>query len=167
MLRNVVAVALTLLMLGLPGPTDACGDKFLVCGSGVDVNRSGGKARPASIVIYRNPEAQNNEGVADPDLSKKLSSAGHQVRTISDRQALEDAIASGLCEVVLVELAIARDLQPVVDAAPAPVQIVPVMYKPRRSEYRAVTTEFACVLRTPGRGNHINSVIEEAIRLLG
>lgn len=172
-MRPVTKVLLGLLapvalaLAGAPNTGLACGDKFLVCGTGVDVNRTDGKSRPASIVIYRNPEAHENEGVADPDLEKKLSAAGHNVRTVRDLKALEDELTSGRCEVLLAELAVARELHSMVESAPHAVQVVPVMYKPKRSEYRNVTEEFACVLRTPGRGNHIISVIDEAIRRLG
>jgi len=106
----------------------ACGDKFLMAGRGAKFQRAYASVYPGKVLIYSQSSKNAKTAIRDPQLHKALRQAGHTVSIIDDWTLFENALRSGPVDVVLVDVAEASRLQPIVASSaahPDPMYIVP------------------------------------------
>jgi hypothetical protein len=125
-----IAVLVVALMVSVPAiysVAQACGDKFLMAGRGAKFQRAYASVYPGKLLIYSQPSRNVKTAIRDPQLYKALRQAGHTVSIIDDWTLFENALRSGPVDVVLVDVAEASRLQPIVASSaahPDPMYIV-------------------------------------------
>lgn len=113
----VVAVSIAIGVATLTPVLQACGDKFLMVGRGAKFQRVYASINPGRVLIYARPATANKAAIRDPQLHKALRQAGHSVSVIEDWSLLEQAMKTVSVDVVLVDVAEADRIRPVVSAA--------------------------------------------------
>jgi hypothetical protein len=97
----------------------ACGDKFLMVGRGAKFQRAYASVYPGKVLIFARPSTDAKAAIRDPQLHKALRQAGHAVSVIEDWTLLEQALKTVPVDVLLVDVAEAEKLQPVMATSPA------------------------------------------------
>lgn len=95
----------------------ACGDKFLMVGRGTKFQRVYASVHPGNVLIYARPATNNKAAIRDPQLHKALRQAGHSVSVIEDWTLLEQAFKTVSVDVVLVDVAEAERIRPLMIAS--------------------------------------------------
>ena len=141
----------------------ACGDKLLAVGRVVRFQRVYA-AHEANLVIYL-AGAQGRAALDDAKLRNMLTRAGHKLQIVASGSQLEEALKSGKVDVVLVDFedlaGIVGDLQ----SAPSKPVIVPVLFKPSKSELARAQKEYKFALKAPAADFEYLTAIDEAMRL--
>jgi hypothetical protein len=114
-----VVVALAVGIPALSQVAQACGDKFLMVGKGARFQKAYASVYPGNIYIYARPSTSSKAAIRDPKLHKALRQAGHRVSVIEDWSLLEHALKTVAVDAVLVDVAEAAKLQPLLDSSPA------------------------------------------------
>src|SRR5262252_1923606 len=109
-----LVVALVLAVPSLYSTAQACGDKFLMVGRGAKFQRAYASVYPGNLLIYARPSTDPKAAIRDPQFHKALRQAGHTVSVIEDWSLLEQALKTVPVDVVLVDVAEASKLQPLV-----------------------------------------------------
>ncbi len=141
----------------------ACGDKLLAVGRGVRFQR-GYAAYEANLVIYF-AGAQGGADLNSAKLQNMLTRAGHKLQIVASGSQLDEALKSGKVDVVLVDFGdlsgIAEELQ---SASSKPV-IVPVLFKPSKSELARAQKEYKFAVKAPAGDSDYLTAIDEAMRV--
>jgi len=89
-------LAVGLLVLANAG-TDllACGDKFLVISRGTRFQRAAAARQPANILVYANPASTLPKALEKVMVDATLRKAGYKPTSVSDANALEQALRQG------------------------------------------------------------------------
>lgn len=127
----------------------ACGDKFLMVGRGAKFQRAYASVYPGNLLIYARPSTDPKAAIRDPQLHKALRQAGHTVSIIEDWTLLEQALKTVPVDVVLVDVAEAPKLQPIVAASVAHAQPMYVVFPSSKSA--AVQNDVICRLKSSDR----------------
>lgn len=114
-----VVVALVVAVPTLYPAVHACGDKFLMVGKGAKFQRAYASVYPGNIYIYARPSTSSKAAIRDPKLHKALRQAGHRVSVIEDWSLLEHALKTVAVDAVLVDVAEAARLQPLLASSAA------------------------------------------------
>src|SRR5262245_26367183 len=72
-------LAIASVFLQTSNAAQACGDKFVLVGRGVEFHRAYAALYPALIVIYAKPPGRVTKAISDPQLQKDLKLSGHRV----------------------------------------------------------------------------------------
>lgn len=104
-------------LASLSAAAHACGDKFLMVGRGAKFQRAYASVYPGKVLIYARPSTEANAAIRDPQLHKALRQAGHAVSVIEDWTLLEQALKTVPVDIVLVDVAEASRLQPLLAAS--------------------------------------------------
>lgn len=112
----------------------ACGDKFLMVGRGAKFQRAYASVYPGKLLIYTKPSSDPKTAIRDPQLLKALRQAGHTVSIIDgDWTLLEQAVKNGALDIVMLDVADAPRLQPVVAASLTHPEAMYVMSRSKQS----------------------------------
>jgi len=124
-----IAAVVVALLIGVPAMypvAQACGDKFLMAGRGAKFQRAYASVYPGKLLIY-SQSSKNKTAIRDPQLYKALRQAGHTVSIIEDWALVEQAVKNGPVDLVLVDVAEAGRLQPLLASSavhPDPMYVV-------------------------------------------
>lgn len=169
MCRTLLAT-LGFVALILVGATDlgACGDKFLVASLGGSFDYQA-VVHPTRILVYWHAEAESDpEALSDSSvaasLEKSLEAAGHSVEVVWDSKSFYQQAASGGFEILMMEIADAREERRRIEGVSPDSTILPLMHFPSRREYSAAKKEFGQVVKTPATIAKLLSQIEKAGR---
>jgi hypothetical protein len=141
----------------------ACGDKLLAIGHGVFFQRSYIAKRPASIIIYVGPRP-NSAPTKEPDLQASLKTAGHKPQLVTDEARLRELLQSGHIDLVLADYSEAGSLKRQTQASPSKPSVLPMLYKPSKTEFVAASKVYPFVLKTPSKGGEYLLAIDEAMK---
>ena len=163
----------TLLILGIATGTFclavtaalACGDKLMVLGRGVRFQGAYAAVRPAAILIYMHSGSAVPTAIRDPQLQPALKQAGHKLQSVEDPHQLDEALKSGKYDLVLADISDASDLEQQAQSAPSRPAVLPVVFKPTKTEAAAAEKRYQCVLKTPDKTAHYLATIDEAMEL--
>jgi hypothetical protein len=87
-------------------------------GRGAKFQRAYASIYPGKLLIYTKPSIDPKAAIRDPQLLKALRQAGHSVSIIDgDWSLLEQAVKNGSVDIILLDVAEAPRLQPVVAAS--------------------------------------------------
>lgn len=145
------------------GDALACGDKFLVIGRSVRAQRMNGAVHHASILMYVSPSGGLEAAIRETGLDRELRLAGHKVRSVSQPQDLDSALAAGGYDLVLAGISEMIALEPRIGAAPSRPGLLPIIYNPTGEELAAAKREYRCVMRSPSTQQGYLAVIEDAM----
>jgi hypothetical protein len=166
-MRRLAAVLLACGMVFVPvSEISACGDKFLLVGRGMRLQRAYAALHPASIVVLVAPKSKTPAVTRDPQLVTTLRRAGHDVRTISDRAGLElpTELTTGRFDVIVAEHERLLQIAQRIALSPHCPILVPVLYRPSESTVAEVSKQFACVLMAPDTLVRFLSAIDNAMK---
>src|ERR1700737_4832026 len=118
-MKRRIGLATLMAAVGLWTGADllACGDKFLVVGSGTRYQRPK-NARAASILIYANPSAGLPAVLKSLPVESVLKHEGHRSTTVETPEQLSAILASGRFDVVLAASGDAPAVEKILGAAP-------------------------------------------------
>jgi hypothetical protein len=111
----------------------ACGDKFLMAGRGAKFQRAYASVYPGNVLIYTRPSKDPKAAMSDPQFYKALRQAGHTVSVIEDWTLLEQALKTVAVDVVLVDVAEAQRVQPIVATSLAHAEAMYVAFPSSKS----------------------------------
>jgi hypothetical protein len=143
----------------------ACGDKFVVVGRGVEFHRAYAAVYRALIVIYAKPDGHAAKAISDPQLQKDLKLAGHQVVLVENDALLARALESDHPDLVLTDVADAERLSRQAAGAPSKPTVLPVMYRPTKEEATAIEKSYQCRLTSGDRADRYLSAIDNAMKI--
>jgi hypothetical protein len=150
MRRASILALVALLAAGGTGLAKACGDRLVVQGGGVHLDRVTRSRHPGSIVLL----ALRNAGAADTNdrLKIALARAGHEVRVVDSAEALDRALRERRADVVLAALSDAPALRVDPPVLEKNVAVVPLLVRPTRGELADARKLSSCIAPVEGWG---------------
>ncbi len=141
----------------------ACGDKLLAVGRGVRFQRVY-TAHDANLVIYV-AGAQGRAALDNAKLQNMLTRAGHKLQIVASGSQLDEALKSGKVDIVLMDFGDLAGIAEKLRSAPSKPIIVPVLFKPSKSELARAQKEYKFALKVPTGDFEYLTAINEAMRL--
>lgn len=157
-------LAVAAVCLQTTGAAQACGDKFLLVGRGVEYHRAYAAIYPASIVIYAQPQGHAAKAIRDSRLQADLKLSGHRVLLVENDAALARALESDRVDLLLTDVADAERMVRQSAGAPSKPTVLPVMYQPTKEEAKAIETRYQCRLTSADRADRYLSAIDNAMK---
>ena len=158
-------LALASVFLQPSSAAQACGDKFVLVGRGVEFHRAYAAVYPASIVIYAKPQGHAAKAISDPQLQKDLKLSGHRVLLVENDAQLVRALESDHPDLILTDVADAERLSKQAAGAPSKPAVLPVMYQPTKEEAAAIEKGYQCRLTSVDRADRYLSAIDNAMKV--
>src|SRR5262245_5839856 len=112
MKRLSTAAVAAFFVLVANGALDACGDKFLVVGSGAPQGYAA--PNPARILVVRHGKKAEKSPLDDVRLEGVFSNAGHNVKMVVSPAGVAQALAKNDFDIVLTDIADAKQLETIV-----------------------------------------------------
>jgi len=141
----------------------ACGDKLLAIGRGVRFQRAYSQ-RPANVVIYSNGN-QSGAAFRSAKLQTTLKQAGHKLQTAEGLSQLKEALQMGKVDVVVADFADLAGINQQLQSAPSKPAVLPVLFKPSKTELSAAQRDYKFALKAPGDEVQYLVAIDEAMKL--
>jgi hypothetical protein len=164
MSRKFVALGLAT-FLGFSVGIDllACGDKFLVLGRGTRFQRGARAHVPAEILVYANPASALPKAFSNLPVESILHKAGHRSTSVASINELDRALRQSKFDVVLADIADSDAIKARLSQGIDGPLLVPVIYNPTGEELKEAKKHYACILRSPTRGDSFLDVIDDAV----
>jgi hypothetical protein len=140
----------------------ACGDKFLVLGRSVGYQSLLKASKPGSVLLYKT--AALPAPITDGRFKLVMDAAGHQLSTVSDRAALDHALANGKIDLVLADPATSRLIGGIVNTT-STAMVVPILSDSGAAERATFVKEFGCILRLPADTRAVIDALDKAMKL--
>ena len=162
MYKRMLVFAIAALLAGVAYP---CGDKLMLLFGGTRFRQIYSSGRPASILAYVPPSSPIAAVVRDLEHLPALKHAGHRFHTVQDTADLAQAVTGGKYDLLLVDVADAANLEQRFPPDRSRPVVVPVLYRPSKTETAAVKKKFSCVLKSPAKPIDYLEVIDRAVEL--
>jgi hypothetical protein len=158
-MRRLVAFSAFLVVVFAAGGSDlsACGEKFFFAGRFINWQQAMAAPVPGAVLLYTNPASKLPAVLQETKLDQLLKRAGHKVEMIADAGALSRALRSGRYDILLIDPADAGQAAQWKAAAPG-VVVVPVLYRPTKTEQQAAEKTYARVLKADKTNDAISLV---------
>jgi hypothetical protein len=137
---------------------DACGDKTMRVKTSLRYQQLAAK-NPSKILIY---SASLPKGKA-VELRDFLNKIGHKATSMDDVSSVKNGIRTSHYDLVLTNLAEARELQKQVDFSNQKTVIVPVMLKLPDSEVKAAKTQYKVTIKNPDGGEDFLAAVAKVM----
>jgi hypothetical protein len=141
----------------------ACGDKLLLLGRGLRFGNLGSSYHPL-IIAYVPESLTQSAAVNDPQFQAALRKAGVILRLVQQEDVLAEAIQSGKCDIILVDLQDADVVGEKVAKADVNTVVMPVVYKGAEVK-SALVTPYRCECKASDKKSSCFSTIDKAIEL--
>jgi hypothetical protein len=162
MLRTALLVAAMAIAVSAMYPVvQACGDKILMVGRGARFQRAYASIYPGNVYIYARPSSDAKAAIRDQQLHKALRQAGHTVSVIEDWALLQQALKTVRVDIVLVDVAEAQKLQPLVVESPSHPE---ALYVASPSTALQAPPAQVCKLKSSDRPLRYLEVVESAMK---
>jgi len=163
--RSVLGMGLLagVLATAASGEVLACGDKLVIVGRGLRATRLRGAPHRASILVYADPGGSLPAALEEGHLRSDLERAGHRLRTATSREEFDTALGTGTYDLVLADFKTAALLEPAVKASASKPTVLPTLFHPSDAELSAASSQFTCVVKSPGDVKDYMSVINAAL----
>lgn len=152
------------MLLQASNAAQACGDKFLLVGRGVEFHRAYAALYPASIVIYARLAGDAAKAIRDSRFQANLKQSGHRVLLVENDAALVRALESDRVDLILTDVADAEALSGKAAAAPSKPAVLPVMYRPTKAEIQTIEARYQCRLTSADRADRYLAAIDNAMK---
>jgi hypothetical protein len=157
-------LAATTVLLQTSNAAQACGDKLLLVGRGVEFHRAYAALYPATIVIYAKPPGDAAKAIRDSRFQANLKQSGHRVLLVETDAALAHALESDKVDLILTDVADAEKLSRQASAAPTKPTVLPVMYRPTPAEAQTIEARYQCRLTSADRADRYLAAIDSAMK---
>src|SRR5689334_20025568 len=137
MRADTAILAAATMLLQATNAAQACGDKFLLVGRGVEFHRAYAALYPASIVIYARLPGDAAKAIRDSRVQATLEQSGHRVVLVENDAALARVLEAVRVDLILTDVANAERLSRQAAAAPSKPTVLPVMYRPTKDDVQA------------------------------
>ena len=141
----------------------ACGDKYLVAGSGARYQDALTGKYAGSILIYTSNGAGAASVLSAPEFQATLQAHGHTSEVVEDWASLVAALAARPYDLVLTDLSDASEIRDEIASVSPKTLVVPVMHDAPRKEVKMAKKEYRYLLRTPARVSHLALIIDVAM----
>jgi len=128
----------------------ACGDKFVRAGRSVS-NRRYAALHPSSILIYRPARSTQHGITVFEDLLKK---AGHTPQVVERGEDIAPILAAAKYSLLIAEYSDVDALKRVIDVAPAPPAMLPILLQPNKALEAQLKRDFHCVIKPSAMTDH-------------
>jgi hypothetical protein len=162
MYNRMFVFAAAALLAGVAFP---CGDKLMLLVGGAGFRQVYSGSRPASILAYAPPTSRIGPVVQELERLPALKEAGHRFYAVQDKAGLEQALTGGKYDLLLADLADAADLEQRFAADRTRPVLVPVVFKPTKTDAAAVKNKFSYVLKAPAKPIDYLEAIDRAVEL--
>jgi hypothetical protein len=142
-----------LLFLFNPSFSNACGDKFLVKGRAPKKGQCVLHSQKSTIILYKESSSPSVGKSLDEDLRQTLTDYGQDVRVVTSREELNNAIGSGSIDLVICGLASAEDVGRSLAAAGRQCAIVPVIDDNNEEQMVLAKEKFGAFIKATDRTN--------------
>jgi hypothetical protein len=162
--RAPILLGIAAIFLPDTGSVQACVDKFLMVGRGMQFHRAYAAIYPASIVIYARPQGHEAKAIADPKLQRDLKLAGHQVSLVEDDRTLARALESDTVDLVLTDVPDGDRMATLAAASPSRPTVLRVIYVPTREQARTLEIQSKCRLLSSDRPDRYLRTIDDVMK---
>jgi len=138
----------------------ACGDKFLIIGSGPAGPRLYASIHPATILVIRRG---TDLAIDSPFLTSSFKRAGHKVVDIKSRAELPSALARTQFDVVLADLSDVKAIESQIGAATGRPALVPVLSNATAAQAEAASRDFGYLLKAPEKATVFLKTIDDLL----
>lgn len=152
------------MLLQATNAAQACGDKFLLVGRGVEFHRAYAALYPASIVIYARLPGDAAKAIRDSRFQANLRQSGHRVLLVENDAALARVLESDRIDLILTDVADAETLSRQASAAPSKPTVLPVMYRPTKEQVQTIEARYQCRLTSADRADRYLTAIDSAMK---
>lgn len=152
------------MLLQATNAAQACGDKFLLVGRGVEFHRAYAALYPASIVIFARLPGDAAKAIRDARFQANLKQSGHRVLLVETDAALARALESDRVDLILTDVADAERLSRQASAIPSKPTVLPVMYRPTKEEAQTIEARYQCRLTSADRADRYLAAIDNAMK---
>ena len=156
--------AVLVVLLQAANAAQACGDKFLLVGRGVEFHRAYAAVYRASIVIYARLPGDADKAIGDPRFQANLTQSGHRVLLVDNDAALARALESDRVDLILTDVTGAERVSRLASAAPSKPTVLPVMYRPAKEEVHTIEARYQCRLTSADRADRYLATIDNAMK---
>lgn len=142
----------------------ACGDKFLVSGSGGPMQMQL-LTDPARILVYGG-EGLDSGVPLNPQLeglNRTLADAGHTVWLVRDTDDFHSMLEGAEVELVIMEVSDVKTLKSEINATSPGTAILPYLNVPTRTQSKSARKEFGYVLAIPSGAAKVLNVVAKTI----
>jgi hypothetical protein len=164
MRASAAILTVATVLLQTTSAAQACGDKFLLVGRGIEFHRAYAAVYPASIVIYARLPGDAAKAIRDSRFQADLKQSGHQVLLVENDAALTRALESDHVDLILTDVADADRLSTRASAAPSKPTVLPVMYRPTKEEVQTIEARYQCRLTSADRADRYLAAIDNAMK---
>ena len=163
MRKSLVALATLAGVFFVSASVSACGDKLVLLGRGVRLQRMLASRHPATILVYLNPGSGISAADREHQLRSLLKLAGHKPRAVTTVAELTTELDSGKYQVVLADYSDAAYLKKEIQASKASPSLIPVVYNPTADQRAAAEKQYSCLI-TPAKKNYdLLHVVDQAM----
>jgi hypothetical protein len=152
------------MLLQTTNAAQACGDKFLLVGRGVEFHRAYAALYPASIVIDARLSGDAAKAIRDSRFQASLKQSGHRVLVVENDAALARALESDRVDLILTDVADAETVSRQAAAAASKPTVLPVMYRPTKEEVQTIEARYQCRLTSVDRVDRYLAAIDNAMK---
>src|SRR5262245_8442304 len=103
MRADAAILAIATMLLQATNTAEACGDKFLLVGRGVEFHRAYAALYPASILIYAKMAGDAGKAIRDARFQATLTQAGHRVLLVENDATLARALEADRVDLILTD----------------------------------------------------------------
>lgn len=147
----------------MSGSLFACGDKLVLLGRGVRLQRMLATKHPATILVYLNPGAGISVADREYQLRSLLKLAGHKPRAVTTTAELTAELGSGKYQVVLTDYSDAASLEKEIRASKASPALIPVVYNPTADQRAAAEKHYSCLIAPAKKNYDLLHVVDQAM----
>ena len=129
--------------------TDACWDKSLGIGRGINFQRLLAGSRPAAVLIYHRPDSVALAAAKTSQLQTQLTKAGHKSYSVENMAQVTEALKTGTYDLVVADLADAASLKQQIEGSPSKPVLIPVASKQTKAELAAAQKQYKYMVKNP------------------
>jgi hypothetical protein len=141
-----------------------CGDKLLALGRGVRFARAYKAPHPASILLFERADGSKGSAKAEAALASLLQQAGHSVSVSRTPEEVQKTVQARPVDLVMLSANDAEAIGAMLRALPARPTLVPVLYKPKKTDLAATEQRYHWAIAAPANPGPLLATIDAAVQ---
>ena len=142
----------------------ACGDKFLMPSRGTRYEGSTASRQASAVLIYASPASQLSRTLTTLTVEPVLQRAGYRPTTVRSEMELAQEVRARTYDLLVVDGNDAEAVGRMLQGAASP-RVVPVLYRPSRTDLAQAKKLYRVVLNDPGGSRVFIETIDDAMDL--
>ena len=166
-MRRLAGIAVLGAVLVEAAPyADACGDKLLSIARGIRLNQTYKAKHPTSILMYvgdvsaaKSSKKEYRRLVQMSILYMSLRQAGHRIQAVQNADELRQSLDDFEFDFLMADLNDVGTVAVPVAAGVTEADVVPILFKPKKSKLGELRGEYELVLKTPATSvDHLEAI---------